>query len=58
MSFLFNLVYETLLHICYRSTCLRGVAQIWRDEFLPSVRMLRGGKPAPAFPSSVHSKTL
>jgi len=46
------------LHICYRSTWLRGVAQIWRDVFLPSVRMLRGGKPAPAFPSSVHSKTL
>jgi len=35
---------------------VRGVAQTWRDEILPSIRMLRVRKQTPAFASSMRPK--
>jgi hypothetical protein len=37
--------------ICCRSSRWRGVAQVRKNEIVPSVWMLRGSIPAPAFTS-------
>jgi len=37
---------------------LRGAAQIWRDEIVPSVGILHGGIPAAAFTSPLCPKEV
>ena len=47
----------SLKKMCYRSSRLwrgRGAAQFRRDEVLPSMGILRGGIPAPAFTSPMR----
>jgi len=44
------------MHVCYLLSWFLGVVQTWRDEILPSVGKLRGGKAAREFASFLRSK--
>jgi len=44
------------MHVSYHLTGIRGVAQTWGHETLPSIGMQRGSNSAPVFTSPLRAR--